>query len=142
MAQSAKSAAAFEPGKYSGFTGYINYAGTEGWVEDADFELVPYLKQRDGIESHVFSILEHLEHIVWHSGTWVNGVWEYGVWKDGDWLDGVWYDGTWHGGTWHDGRWINGAWRGGRWMTGEKGNGAVVSYPPSQWISETPDAWA
>ena len=152
---------AMEPGHYNDFTGYVNFNGTDGWAEHASF----YLNSSFG-----WSILWHSgtwlggtmrnaqwENGLWKDGTWLGETWKYGMWlggswqhgswlgglwENGEWLDGVWYDGTWHGGTWHDGRWINGAWRGGRWMTGEKGNGAVVSYPPSQWISEPPDAWA
>ena len=118
MAQSAKGAAAFEPGKYNGFTGYVCFADTEAWVEDASFELVP--EQHDGIESHAFSVLEH---VVWHSGTWVDGVWNDGIWMNGDWLGGTlkycdWHSGTWHGGLWKDGIWRSGTWLDGLWKTG------------------------
>lgn len=145
---------AMEPGHYNDFTGYINYAGTEGWAENASFDI------RNGGWS-----------VIWHSGTWSgtmrNARWDNGLWKGGTWyghlwnygmwLDGVWHDGMWHGGTWmdgewkdgewfnglwnngtwHHGRWLQGIWKDGKWITGENGDGAELWYPPNRWINRT-----
>ena len=83
MAQSEKGAAAFELGRYDRFTGYINYAGTEGYVENASFELLPGLdifekyqgitKRKGRANSERLSMFEHVH---WHSGIWLGGIWE------------------------------------------------------------------
>ena len=140
MTQSAKGASAFEPGRYDGFTGYINYAGTEGYVENASFELLPGLdifekyhgitKRKGRANSERLSMFEHVH---WHSGRWLGGIWDYGEWDDGEWMGGTWLNGLWRRGTWHDGVWHDGWWLEGTWLKGEWLNGLRRS------VTENPD---
>lgn len=112
-----KCCVAFDEGKYHGFTGLIQWGGTEGWVENADFELAV----TDLAAGYSFILnSRHLpkKTVIWRSGTWVNGVWEDGEWTSGTWRDGTWRDGTWQGGSFDGGRWLDGVWIRGDWNTG------------------------
>ena len=127
---------AFEPGRYAGFTGWISYAGTDGWVENATFKLVSpfdYSTLMPGFKSGAVApcsliiVLEERSrntrisdgpYIEWQSGTWLNGRWANGVWNGGDWMDGTWKRGIWRNGDWHGGTWEDGIWYGGQFLGG------------------------
>ena len=127
---------AFESGRYAGFTGWISYAGTDGWVENATFELVKPFDYdtlmpgfKFGAVAPCSSIIVPEEgsrnarisdgpYIEWQSGTWLNGTWANGVWNGGDWLDGTWKRGIWRNGDWHGGTWEDGIWYGGQFLGG------------------------
>lgn len=66
-----------KPGKYENFTGKIDFKGSKGNVQKANFSLYP-----NGF-------------IDWNGGTWVDGVWQDGIWDGGKWLKGTWKKGTW-----------------------------------------------
>lgn len=128
--------AALEPGRHNGFTGYINYAGTEGWVEHATFELIAAFDYNTLMPGFKFGAVAPCSSIIvpeersrnarisdgpyieWHDGFWLDGVWANGVWHDGDWIDGTWKHGVWKNGDWHGGTWQNGIWYGGRFLGG------------------------
>lgn len=110
---------ALEPGDYRGFTGLIQWGGTEGWAEDADFGLTV----ADWSAEYCFLLgnwhsPKKTMMILWRSGTWIDGTWEGGEWASGTWKNGTWLNGTWHGGTWLDGTWKNGYWQNGWWHHG------------------------
>lgn len=118
-----KCCVAFDEGKYHGFTGLIQWGGTEGWAENADFELA-VVDLAVGDWFILNGVHSPKKTVIWHSGTWVNGVWEcgewtYGTWKDGTWMDGTWMDGDWFDGSWKTGVWRNGVWHDGHWHNGE-----------------------
>ena len=91
--------AAFGPGAYAGFTGYVNYDGLEGFAENAAFTIARKKKNR------LFSM-------IWESGAW-NGTMLDAQWKDGTWLGGKFGGGVWENGTWHDGLMVLSTWHGG-----------------------------
>lgn len=131
-----KCMAAIEPGIYDSFTGYVNYAGTEGWVENASFELIEAFDYNTLMPGFKFGAVAPVSslpvpegrrrevrisdgpYIEWHEGFWLDGVWANGVWHDGQWIDGTWKHGVWRNGDWHGGTWENGIWYGGRFLGG------------------------
>ena len=145
---------ASEMGDYRNFTGYVLFNKTEGWAENADFDIQNggwSIIWRSGTwsgtmwnarwDGGVWKGGKWYGHL-WNGGTWLDGVWHDGMWHGGDWMngewyDGEWFDGTWHDGTWHRGRWLQGTWLGGTWFVGERGDGAELWYPPSRWINMT-----
>ena len=114
MKNSGNEGVAFGKGRYRKFTGYINCCGIEGFVENADFDLLP-----DDMWTIRFNRGTWLGG-TWKKGQWMKGTWMDGTWLSGDWMSGSWKTGTWHDGTWHDGSWLGGGkWRKGTWMTGK-----------------------
>ena len=123
--------AAFEPGVYRDFTGYINFAETEGYAEHATFELLPEINlsmpvewwRKKKLKTQTIALNDKdrmftFEHVFWQSGIWHGGTWKYGTWEAGDWLGGTWHYGIWHVGTWNGGVWENGLWLDGDWHEG------------------------
>lgn len=100
--------AAFEPGTYVGFTGYIHCGGIEAYVEDACFRLVPPAQQPLCLNVSM----------LWECGTWINGDCTGCIWYNGTWLDGRFEAGMWYGGTWHNGIFNVSSWKGGTWRNG------------------------
>lgn len=76
-----------QEGKYTDFTGTIDWHGTKAQVENATF----YLFCNGSI-------------------TWQNGTWKKGEFRLGQWMNGTWQNGTFKGGTWDKGIWKNGTW--------------------------------
>lgn len=115
---------AFSEGMYTDFTGYICFGKTEGFVENATFELVwlnPHLNGVDWKEgTWINGVLEYGD---WHGGIWLDGTWESGIWRNGDWYNGTWKWGRFVGGTWHDGVFENGCFDDGKFLHGKWLNG-------------------
>lgn len=127
---------AFEPGRYEDFTGYINFHGTEGYVEHATFTLFEDPNDKYGL----FRLVGLFSNIRWDDGTWLdgmwsNGIWKNGVWRNGTWISGEWMNGTWKNGVWQTGVWENGTWEGGEWQLGTWKRGAWLSLRPrNRWM--------
>lgn len=138
-----------QPGKYTNFTGKIDWKGNDGQVKNADFELT----NNNGIiwEKGVW------QKGIWVHGTWKNGIWESGKmnespWENGTWKNGtafgvIWKNGTWENGinyssTWYNGIWKNGAWKGGWWKDGIWKNGTWESgyWYGGKWEKGTADS--
>ena len=95
---------ALEPGDYRRFTGWIWFGGTEGWAENASFELL--------------DLGGPARQMVWRKGTWKDGLLVNCMWLDGTFLGGTlacvnWHKGTFNGGTFTGGYWWNGSFNGG-----------------------------
>ena len=112
---------AFEYGLYEEFTGYVNWPGVEGYVENATFMLHDRISFHPGM-----TLQEYGSSIIWYNGKWLNGVWDKGMWYDGIWEDGFWKIGTWKNGTWMGGVWENGTWYNGNWKGGVWNGGSWI----------------
>lgn len=104
---------ATEAGDYYGFTGWILFGETDGYVEDADFTLEDVHISGDNCyslygrdELIIFKkgrfVGGRLGFCCWWSGTFVNGVCKYTVWYNGVFENGV-FNGVWFGGEWRNG---------------------------------------
>lgn len=127
---------AFDSGRYRKFTGYINWNGVEGYVQNADFDIgnscwsvtfyngiwlggtVSRCDWRGGVWKNGTWLSGGWEYGTWHDGTWHDGQFSGGVWENGVWLGGRFWAGTWKDGVWHDGKWYFGKWKNGTWMKG------------------------
>ena len=142
-----KCCVAFDEGKYHGFTGLIQWGGTEGWAENADFELA-VVDLAVGDWFILNGVHSPKKTVIWRSGTWVNGVWECGEWTYGTWKDGTWMDGTWLGGSFDSGRWLDGVWMGGdlntknaEWVKGAWFGGRCLDPRTGRWVKTDAGPW-
>lgn len=123
-----KTGVAREVGSYEDFTGMVFCGGTEGYVENATFEISDYLCLRRryiGRDADLCIIFKKGKWIggTWETGyfengVWCGGKWKYGYWWNGYWMDGIWHDGYWSKGTWYNGTWEDGIWERGDWYDG------------------------
>lgn len=122
-------------GKYDHFTGWICWGKNEGWVEDADFELV----QDDALSVVKFNGGIWIDGVMYR-GQWNRGIWKNGIFEGGDWRRGTWWNGSFRGAEWHSGMWHNGVfessyWHGGIWDSGVWKSGMIWKYPGLRWMS-------
>lgn len=129
---------AVDPGKYHDFTGYICYAGTEGLVEHATFELFGEYAQDPQYYVYQFSLerMTNDPYIHWKYGIWKDGLWYNGMWEDGIWLDGTWNDGVFEKGLWKKGTWLGGIFVNGEWMEGDWRGGTNMTQTALKCVSE------
>ena len=141
MANNGNNGVAFDLGTYRDFTGYINFNGIEGWVEDSDFDIKPIHKYgrcysmdwKGGTWAGGTCTAAYWRDGVWKSGTWRDGIWNGGEWLYGDWHGGMFCGGDWLDGTWHDGDLLAGTWHRGKWINGKLG----LSVWRKKWLFRT-----
>lgn len=121
MSRNENACLAAEAGDYYGFTGWILFGETDGYVEDADFTMEDVHVSGD----HCYSLYGRDELIIFKKGRFVGGRLGFCVWLDGVFMNGIARYTVWRNGVFRDGV-FNGVWFDGTFIKGEWRNANVV----------------
>lgn len=121
MSRNEDACLAAEAGDYYGFTGWILFGETDGYVEDADFTLEDVHVSGD----HCYSLYGRDELIIFKKGRFIGGRLGFCVWLDGVFVNGIARYTVWRNGMFRDGV-FNGVWFDGTFANGERKDWRIV----------------